>query len=85
MNWQNVRDKYPNQWVLLEAIEAETIENERVLKTIAVLNFYENSEDAMNEYKHEHKKNPTRELYVYHTQNEQIRIKERTWMGVRSK
>lgn len=85
MKWENVREKYPNTWVLIEAIEADSIEGERIIKKIAVLNYFDSSELAMQEYRNEHKKNPNRELYVYHTQNEALQIKERLWMGVRSR
>lgn len=85
MKWENIREKYPNAWVLIEAIEAESIDGERVLRKIAVINYYETSEQAMQEYRNEHKKNPNRELYVCHTQNEVLQIKERLWMGVRSR
>lgn len=85
MKWMEVREKYPDTWVLIEAIEAESVDGERILKQISVLNCYESSEMAMNDYRKEHKQSPNRELYVYHTQNEKITIKERVWMGVRSK
>ena len=85
MKWENVREKYPNTWVLIEAIEARSANGERILEKISVLNYFENSEDAMLEYRKEHKSNPNRELYVYHTQNELLQIKERVWMGVRSR
>lgn len=50
-----------------------------------MLNFFNSSYKALKEYEVEHKKNPKRELYVYHTQNEELKVKERTWIGVRRK
>ena len=85
MKWENVREKYPNTWVLIEALEAESLNGERIVKKISVLNYFENSEIAMKEYTEEHKKSPEKELYVCHTQNVTLQIKERNWMGVRSR
>lgn len=85
LKWENVREKYPNKWVLIEAIEAVSIDGERILNKISVLNYFDTSEAAMHEYRIEHRVNPNRELYVYHTQNTEIQIKERLWMGVRSR
>ena len=85
MKWENIREKYPNIWVLIEAIEAESKDGERILNKIAVLNYYETSEQATKEYIEIHKTFPEKELYVCHTQNENLLIKEKIWMGVRSR
>lgn len=85
MKWTEVREKYKDSWVLIEAIEAHSEDDERVVDKIAVLNFFNSSHEALKEYEVEHKKNPERELYVYHTQNEELKVKERVWMGVRRK
>lgn len=85
MKWENVRNKYPDTWVLIEALEAISVEGERIINEISVINCFDNSEEAMAEYKREHKIAPNRELYIYHTQNEALQIKERIWMGVRSR
>lgn len=50
MRWDNVREKYPNIWVLIEAIDAESKDGERILNKISVLNYFETSEQASREY-----------------------------------
>jgi hypothetical protein len=85
MNWNNVREKYPNAWVLIEAIEAESQSGERIVHRMSVLNYFDSSIEANQEYIILHKKYPEKEMYVYHTQNEKLQIKERIWMGVRSR
>ena len=36
MKWEDVRDKYPNNWILLEAIEAHSVQEKRVVDKISV-------------------------------------------------
>jgi hypothetical protein len=83
MNWENVRENYPNQWVLVEAIEAHTESGKRILEQLAVLNTFPDSLIAMRSYKELHKKSPNRELYVLHTDRKALDIFERKWIGVR--
>ena len=85
MKWSEVRSKYNNCWVLIEALEAHSENGRRIIDKISVLNYFETSQDALKEHEMEHKKNPNKELYVYHTQNEELKVKERVWMGVRRK
>lgn len=85
MKWAEVREKYKDSWVLIEALEAHSENGERVVDKISVLNYFESSHEALKEYEAEHKKSPSKELYVYHTQNETLKVKERVWMGVRRK
>lgn len=84
MKWEDVRQVFPNQWVLIEVIHAFTNENsERILEEVAVLKKFTNSIDAMKSYKVFHKENPTREMYVLHTSKEEPSIIEKKWVGVR--
>ena len=83
MKWKDIRNEYPDSWILLEAIEAHSVENKRVVDKIAVLDKFNNSDEAMTAYRELHKNNPERELYVAHTKNEDLEIEERKWLGVR--
>lgn len=83
MKWEDIRQQYPDQWLLLEAIEAHSIADKRILEQIAVLNRYPDSVAAMNGYKELHHKAPERELYVFHTSREQLDVTERRWLGIR--
>ena len=85
MKWTEVREKYRDSWVLIEALEAHSENGERIVDKISVLNYFETSQEALKVYEAEHKKNPNKELYVYHTQNEVLKVKERIWMGARRK
>jgi hypothetical protein len=83
MNWENVRENYPNQWVLVEAIEAHSESGKRIIDQLAVLNTFPDSLIAMRSYKELHKKSPNRELYVLHTNRKTLDISERKWIGIR--
>jgi hypothetical protein len=83
MNWEKVRENYPNQWVLVEAIEAHSESGKRILDQLAVLNTFPDSLIAMRTYKELHKKSPNRELYVLHTDRKVLDILEHKWIGIR--
>jgi hypothetical protein len=83
MNWEKIRENYPNQWVLVEAIEAHSVLGKRILDQLAVLNTFPDSLIAMRTYKELHKKSPNRELYVLHTDRKSLNILERKWIGIR--
>lgn len=83
MQWSEAIKTYPNQWLLFEAIEAYSENNKRIVKEISVINVYEEGKEALKEYAEIHKKDKSREMYVYHTKNEKLEIEERNWIGVR--
>jgi len=84
MLWPDVRKAYPNQWLVIEALEAHTTpDNQRKLDTIAVIESCEDGQAAMNSYRRLHSQFPTREFYFVHTGREEIDIRERQWVGIR--
>ena len=83
MKWKEVRKQFPNQWVLIEALEATSQNNIRKIKDMAVISEYNNSTDAWKGYKSLHLLKPQRELYIFHTSNEKIEITEQRFMGIR--
>lgn len=84
MKWEDVRQAFPEQWVLVEAVQAYTNdESERILEEITPLKKYSNSPEAMKAYQELHRENPARELYVLHTSRKNPKIIEKKWVGVR--
>lgn len=83
MKWPEIRDHYPDQWLLIEAIKARSEAGKRILDDIAVLETHPDSVTAMKHYTSLHHEEPQRELYVCHTQREELRIRERRWLGIR--
>lgn len=85
MKWQDVRTQYPDSWLLIEAIEAHTTpEKRRIVDHLAVIDHFGDFFAAMNTYKRLHRQKPEREMYVIHTDNEEIHIQEQYWAGIRS-
>ena len=84
MKWEEVCQAFPDQWVLIEAIQANTNdESERILEEVAPLKKFSNSPEAMKAYQELHRENPSRELYVLHTSRKNPNIFEKKWVGVR--
>ena len=51
MLWHEVRDTYPNQWVVLEAISAHDVDNKRIFEDVAVVNAVDDATMAHSKYK----------------------------------
>jgi len=83
MVWQDIRKHYPQQWLLVEAIQAHSDANKRILEQLAVVDTFPDSVAAMKRYAQLHHEAPQRELYVFHTSRETLDITERSWLGVR--
>ncbi len=84
MKWEEIRKQYPDQWLLVEAIEAHSESGKRIVEELTVVNTFADSKTAMEEYLQLHRKQPERELYVLHTDRESLNITERRWLGIRT-
>lgn len=84
MKWSEIRQQYPDQWLLLEAVKAHTEGNHRVIEELAVVDTFADSPDALRQYNEMHRAKPQRELYVFHTSRESLDVRERRWLGIRS-
>ena len=60
MNWPIIREKYPDRWVLVEAIKANSKNRKRHIDEMAVLFDYSETKDAWNAYKKHHLAEPDR-------------------------
>lgn len=83
MQWQEVREHYPDQWLMVEAIKAHSEADRRVLDQLAVLGAFPDSATVLRTYALLHKEAPQRELYVLHTSRKEPDIRERHWSGIR--
>jgi hypothetical protein len=83
MKWEEIRTHYPKQWLLIEAIQAHSEANQRILDDIAVINVFSNSKIAMHNYIRLHHNYPTREFLIVHTDRETLDITIRKWLGIR--
>jgi hypothetical protein len=84
MKWLEVRRKYPNQWLVIEALQAHTTsESQRILDAVKVIEHCADSANAMQAYRRLHERHPEREFYFAHTSREMLDIRERIWAGIR--
>lgn len=84
MQWDQIRQRYPHQWLLVEAIDAHSAKGQRILEDLAVLETYPDGTAAMNGYRELHRRDPQRELYVLHTDRETVDVTEVHWLGIRA-
>jgi hypothetical protein len=70
--------------VLIEALDAYTEGDRRILEDMSVLGAYSDSIEPMQRYKALHREFPQREFYVAHSSMETFDITERVWLGIRS-
>ena len=84
MRWEEIRQRYPDQWLLVEAIKADSVAGKRIVEQLSVVSEFPDSVVALKDYAQLHREAPERELYVLHTSRELLDITERTWLGIRS-
>lgn len=84
MNWSDVRGAYPDQWLVVEALEAHTTdESYRIPDRLAVIETCSDGAAAMQRYRQLHLEFPQREFYFIHTSREELTLREHQWLGVR--
>jgi len=84
MKWSEIRNTYPDQWLVVEALEAHTkADNRRHIERFAVIEPCADGSSAMQAYRRLHQEYPEREFYFVHTSREELDIRERNWLGIR--
>lgn len=83
MQWNEIRERYPNQWLLVEAIDARTDTGKRVLDELSVIDTFDDSAEALRRYQELHRQARDREYYVLHTSRVELDITEHPWFGIR--
>ena len=84
MKWSEIRNTYPDQWLVVEALEAHTkADNRRHIERFAVVEPCTDGSNAMQTYRLLHQQYPEREFYFVHTGREELDIRERQWLGIR--
>jgi hypothetical protein len=84
MQWSEVRAAYPDEWLIIEAMQAHTTPtSQRLLDQIAVVERCSDGASAMQRYRSLHQQYPGREFYFVHTSREALDIREQQWLGIR--
>jgi hypothetical protein len=84
MTWPDIRRHYPQQWLLVEALVAHSKSGKRLLDELAVVDAFPDGEAALRAYLKFHRDAPLRELYVVHSDREELEIMERALLGLRA-
>lgn len=80
MRWEEVQEKFPDEWVVFEAADAYSKDGYRCIDSVTVIDRYGDSTEAMKRYKELHKSRPGKEIYFLHTSRPDLKIEER-WVG----
>ena len=84
MLWSEIRAKYTDQWLLIEALEAHSSpDHRRHLDRIAVIEPCSDGRSAVESYQKYHRLYPQREFYYVHTSRKELDIREQQWAGIR--
>ncbi len=83
MQWPEIQEHFPSQWLLIEATRAHSADDRRILDEIAVVDCFSDGRSAMERYSDLHRRDPMRELYVFHTDRKALDIRELNWLGIR--
>lgn len=82
-SWDQIRQAFPHQFVVFEALRSHSEDNKRIVEEIEVIDTFADGEKAMREYLRLHRQDRSKELYVVHTDKERLDITERKWLGIR--
>jgi hypothetical protein len=66
MRWKEVREQYPEQWLVIEALEAHTEDDRRRLEQMAVVQVCLDGAAAYQRYCELHREYPACEFYFAH-------------------
>ena len=75
MRWEEIRACHPNQWLIVEALEAHPEGHRRLMDRIGVIETCPERATAFRRYRDLHVAHPAREFYFVHTVNPVLEIK----------
>jgi len=83
MRWADVRTAYPDQWLVIEALDARTELGRRLWNQVAVIERCTDGPSTMKRYALLRREHPRREFCFVHTSTSELEIEERHWSGIR--
>jgi hypothetical protein len=83
MRWEDVRAEHPDQWLVIEALEAHSENAHRIFDRIAVVDVCSDGRSTMKRYGELRRVHPHREFCFVHTSMPELNIEERLWLGIR--
>lgn len=82
MRWEEVREQFPDEWVVCEAVSSRSEDGFCYVDEVIVIDRYDDSNVAMKRYYELHREHPYREYGFFHTSRESLKLREK-WAGVR--
>lgn len=82
MRWNEVQERFPDEWVVLEATKASSKEGQRFIEEMTVIDSFDDSVKALKRYSELHREEPHREYCFFHTSRPEAVARER-YVGVR--
>jgi hypothetical protein len=82
MRWEEVREQFPNEWVVCEALQSHSEDGFCFIEEVAVIDRFKDSRVAMKRYYELHNDKPLKEYGFFHTSRETLQLREK-WAGVR--
>ena len=82
MRWKEVQERFPEEWVVLEAKKAHSEGGKRYIEDVIVIDSFADSTSALRRYSELHREDPGREYCFFHTSRPELVARER-YVGVR--
>jgi hypothetical protein len=83
MRWSEICASHPDQWLVVEALEARSDNNHRFFDRVTVVEVCPDGRTAMKRHSALQRASPQRELGFVHTSNAELEFEERLWLGIR--
>lgn len=77
MRWDEVKERFPNEWVVFEATKAYSKEGQRFIEEMSVIDSYGDSTQALKRYSELHQEAPHKEYCFFHTSRSEVVARER--------
>jgi hypothetical protein len=75
MHWTDVKAIYPDQWLIIEAIEARSVGDRRIVERLAVIETCRDGSEALNSYRILHRQCSQKEFYFVHTSRPELDLR----------
>jgi hypothetical protein len=83
MRWSDIRAANPDQWLVIEALEAHSANDHRIFDRIELVEVCPDGRAAMKRYGELRREHPSREFCFVHTSKPELVFEERLWLGIR--
>ena len=74
MNWQQIREHYPQRWIIVEALNAVTRGSQRVIDELTLIGVFDDWESPWQAYTSLHDADKWREYYVLPTDRVELNV-----------